>query len=189
MYLQTSNFGSFTKVWDQSSGILPPQTRKHLEIGGTTHIPPLEMRISSTMLGRAVILTTHSMEECEALCSRFLDWLLPKWPKFLFAKKGAFRMCWFLLGCWRGDFKGVHVNKMLQKWIDMALLVLNVLRCQNFCSCLVLIDCWKDCKLPEQQALCVFFFLLILPSSSIHRFIEVENHYLLDRFPLRAWVR
>lgn len=29
-------------------------------------------RISSTMLGRAVILTTHSMEECEALCSRCL---------------------------------------------------------------------------------------------------------------------
>ena len=29
--------------------------------------------ISSTMLGRAVILTTHSMEECEALCSRLLE--------------------------------------------------------------------------------------------------------------------
>jgi ABC-type multidrug transport system ATPase subunit len=26
--------------------------------------------ISSTMKGRSVILTTHSMEECEALCQR-----------------------------------------------------------------------------------------------------------------------
>ncbi|CAK9086607.1 unnamed protein product [Durusdinium trenchii] len=41
----------------------------------TTGVDPESRRcmwklISSTMLGRAVILTTHSMEECEALCSR-----------------------------------------------------------------------------------------------------------------------
>ena len=47
----------------------------------TTGVDPESRRfmwklISSSMLGRAVILTTHSMEECEALCGSCLE-LIP----------------------------------------------------------------------------------------------------------------
>ena len=40
------------------------------QLGNCNSTDSEHSRISSTMLGRAVILTTHSMEECEALCSR-----------------------------------------------------------------------------------------------------------------------
>lgn len=141
------------------------------------------------MLGRAVILTTHSMEECEALCSRCLD--LWNDQNFFFQKRRAFEVC--VVFCWAANgvtFGVVLMNKMLHKSTDMAFPVSNM---KNFIVILTRAEaCFeiseflflpcahrffrRDWKLSEQQSPCFF-------SWFCHPLIEVENRYLWDRFP------